>query len=97
MANVHYHPEAQEEYEAAVAWYYSRSPDASLRFEAEVDRISQIILANPELYARYDNEHRFAVLRRFPYSLAYSVQGPEIFVVAVAHSSRLPGYWKGRR
>ncbi len=97
MIEVHFHPEAQAEYEDARAWYRDRSADAALRFEAEVERISDAIAANPEMFARYDEDHRFALLGRFPYSVVYSVQMPDIFVIAVAHSSRAPGYWQGRR
>jgi hypothetical protein len=40
--------------------------------------------------------HRFAVVRRFPYSVVYRMLGAEQYVVAVAHSSRSPDYWHGR-
>ncbi len=32
----------------------------------------------------------------FPFSLVYVVRGEILFVVAVAHQSRRPGYWRGR-
>jgi hypothetical protein len=39
-----FHEDATSEYEAAFDWYLSRSPDAALRFDAEVDRaLTQII------------------------------------------------------
>ena len=40
--------------------------------------------------------HRFAVLKRFPYSAIYQVQPGRAYVVAVAHSSRSEGYWQSR-
>ena len=55
-----------------------------------------LIGANPDLFPQYDDEHRFAVLKRFPYSVVYRVQPAGIYVIAVAHSSRSPGYWQGR-
>lgn len=36
-------------------------------------------------------------LKDFPYTLVYRVQGEDITVMAVAHQSREPGYWVGRR
>jgi hypothetical protein len=36
------------------------------------------------------------VLRRFPFSVIYAVTGPLLYVLAVAHGSRGPGYWKSR-
>ncbi len=36
------------------------------------------------------------MLRRFPYMIVYLVDPDEIFIVAVAHVRRLPGYWTSR-
>lgn len=96
MANVVFHPEAQAEYQAALAWYQARSLQAALRFEAEVERVLGFISTNPDLFPKYDDEHRFAVLRRFSYSIVYQVQPGQIHVIAIAHSSRATGYWQGR-
>jgi plasmid stabilization system protein ParE len=91
-----FHPEAQAEYQAALSWYQARSLRAATRFEAEVERVLEVIRSNPDLFPRYDDDHRFAVLRRFPYSVVYQEQTDQIFVVAVAHSSRSAGYWQRR-
>jgi plasmid stabilization system protein ParE len=96
VADVLFHPEAQAEYTAAVAWYHSRSPRAAARFEAEVERVLGLIGGNPDLFPKYDDDHRFAVLRRYPYSVVYQVQPTRVFVVAVAHAGRAAGYWRGR-
>ena len=96
MADVLFHPEAQEEYEAARAWYRARSKRAAERFEAEVERVLTLIRENPDTFPQYDPDHQFAMLRRFPYSVVYQVQRPFIYIVAIAHGSRLPDYWHGR-
>lgn len=96
MANVVFHPEAQAEYDAAHVWYQARSPRAASRFEAEVEHFLGLIENSPELFPNYDDDHRFAVLKRFPYSIVYQVQPGQIYVVAVAHTSRSAGYWQGR-
>ncbi len=36
----------------------------------------------PELQPLYDEKHRFAVLRRYPYSIIYRVEGERIRVIA---------------
>jgi hypothetical protein len=69
---------------------------AALRFEAETERVLSLIDANPTTFPKYDDEHRFAVLRRFPFSVVYKVATGRLYVVAVAHASRAPGYWQGR-
>ena len=67
-----------------------------LDFEKEVERILGMIASFPEMYPIYDPEHRFAVLRRFPFSIVYRVESGQTYVIALAHSSRAPGYWRGR-
>lgn len=96
MVNVLFHPEAQAEYQAAFAWYSSRSPQAASRFEAELQHTLGLIQNYPESFPSYDDDHRFAVLKRFPFSLVYQIQPGQVYVIAVAHSSRAAGYWQGR-
>ena len=64
--------------------------------EAEVQRVIQLIESNPEGFPKYDDLHRYALLRRFPYSIVYQHWADQIYVVGVVHGSRLPGYWKNR-
>ena len=96
MADFLFHPEAQKEYAAARAWYQERSVRAAARLEAEVERVLEQIGANPEAFPQYDDEQRYALLRRFPYSIVYQVQPSGIYVIALAHGRRVSGYWEGR-
>jgi plasmid stabilization system protein ParE len=96
VVDVLFHPEAGAEYDVAVSWYRLRSARAATRFEAEVERVPNLISTNPETYPKYDDEHRYAVLRHFPFSVVYHIQPGKAYVVGVAHSSRSPGYWQGR-
>jgi toxin ParE1/3/4 len=34
------------------------------------------------------------MLKRFPYTIFYVVEGNTVFVLAVAHQRREPGYWR---
>jgi plasmid stabilization system protein ParE len=94
--DVRFHPEALAEYQFAFAWYQARSPQAATRFEAEVERTLGLITVDPGLFPRYDEEHRFVMLERFPFSVVYRAQPGQIQVVALAHSRRSSGYWQGR-
>ncbi len=97
MANVALHPDAQREYQAAIAWYQQRSQSAARRFVAEVDRVVAMIAAQPDRFGWYDDEFREAGLRRYPYTIIYRVEtSGDVLVVAVAHASREPGYWQDR-
>jgi plasmid stabilization system protein ParE len=92
-----FHDEATAEYEAAFDWYLERSPDAALGFDAEVDYALAQIIAAPRRWAAGPHSTRRFLLRKFPFTLVYRerVSG-KIQILAVAHTSRRPGYWKGR-
>jgi len=96
VAKVLFHPEADAEYLAAREWYQSRSLQAAFRFESELERVLGLIAANPDTFPKYDDNHRFALLRRFPYCVIYQERSEGIDVIAVAHTSRSAGYWQGR-
>ena len=96
VAKPRFHPKAAAEFTSPIAWYKQRSHRAADRFEDEVEQALQRIGDNPQLYPRYDEVHRFAVVKRFPYSVVYRMLGDQQYVVAAAHSSRAPGYWRGR-
>jgi plasmid stabilization system protein ParE len=96
MAEVSYHPEAEAEIRAAAAWYLSRSQRAAVGLIEELDRVMVLIQQFPEWQPPYDERHRFAVLRRYPYSVVYRIEGERIRVIAFAHSRRSAGYWQDR-
>jgi len=90
-------PLAAEEYHGAVEWYQQRSPRAASRFATAVERILSQIVAQPDRFGWYDDEFREAILRDYPFSVIYRVGATgAVLVVAVAHSSREPGYWIDR-
>ncbi|HEY3975397.1 MAG TPA: type II toxin-antitoxin system RelE/ParE family toxin [Candidatus Sulfotelmatobacter sp.] len=94
---VEFHDEATAEYDAAFDWYLERSPDSALRFDAEVERALAEIVAAPRRWAMGPYSTRKFLLRRFPFILIYRERpSGSIQIVAVAHTSRKPGYWKGR-
>jgi plasmid stabilization system protein ParE len=91
------HQEAAAEYDAAFDWYLSRSPDAARKFDAEVERALAQIVQAPGRWAAGPHNTRKFLLRRFPFVLIYrEISAGSIQVVAVAHTSRKPGYWKQR-
>jgi plasmid stabilization system protein ParE len=96
MAEISYHPEAEAEIQAATAWYLSRSQAAAIGLVEEIDRTMAMIQQFPELQPAYDERHRFAVLRRYPYSIIYRKGTDRLRVIAFAHPRRRAGYWQGR-
>jgi len=52
---------------------------------------------DPDSCPSLQGAYRYIRARRFPYLLIFNTQpGGEIFVVALAHTSRRPGYWRRR-
>ena len=96
QAEVVFHPEASAEYGEASAWYAGHDRRSAERFEQEVEFAVQRIAQDPHRWPTYDEKHRKLVLRRFPYLLIYREYGKRIWIVAVAHGHRRPGYWKKR-
>jgi plasmid stabilization system protein ParE len=91
------HDEAGAEYDAAFDWYLQRSPDAALKFDAEVERATSEIAQAPQRWVRGSHGTRRFLLRGFPFLLIYRELGAEtVQILAVAHTSRRPGYWKER-
>ena len=92
---------ARYELRAAVAWYEEKRPGLGGEFFAEVQRTLELIERHPGLGApvpRVPTERgtRLLPLRRFPYAIVYREREVEIQVVAFAHNSRKPGYWRFR-
>jgi toxin ParE1/3/4 len=66
-----------------------------LGFIAEFERVLALLAEHPELGARWRKRRRFS-LRRFPFSVIYTVTADEVRVIALAHHRRKQGYWADR-
>ena len=91
-----FHPEAEREFIEAAAYYERQVPGLGERFGAEVRRVTDLLLVHPELGTVVDPDLRRFVLRRFPYTLIYSVSTEVLRVEVVAHQRRRPDYWRSR-
>lgn len=91
-----FHPEAEFEIIVAEAHYESEVAGLRERFGDEVERVIELLVENPGLCAPVEGEIRHFVLRRFPFSVIYAELGDVLFMLAVAHGSRRPGYWLER-
>ncbi|HYV42548.1 MAG TPA: type II toxin-antitoxin system RelE/ParE family toxin [Thermoanaerobaculia bacterium] len=92
-----FNPEARAEFAEASRYYQERSGSGEA-LEEEVRRAVRMILEFPESSPVVTAEGaRRKNLRRFPYSLYYLIEPDVIRIMAVAHQSRLPGYWTDRR
>lgn len=82
----------------AIRWYEEqRSGLGAELFDAITETI-ELIRAHPEIGAPRATLQQSRQLRvnRFPYNVVYRIREDDIYVVAVAHTSRRPGYWRDR-
>ena len=91
-----FHPEARIEFIDAVAYYENSSEGIGLRFSREVYATVNRVIANPTSWPGITENTRRCLARRFPYSVVYEVREQDVLIIAVAHHSRKPGYWKER-
>lgn len=92
-----FHEKAAVEYDASFECYLDRSPDAARDFNTEVERALAQIGKAPLRWPSGPFNTRRYLLRRFPFLLIYREQLADVIqIVAVAHTSRRPGYWKLR-
>ena len=92
------HPDADHDLRDAAEYYKQRAGIAlSQALFTEFEHSVTLLLQHPLLGAVSHQGQRRIVMRHFPYSIFYTVSDDEIRVLAVAHHSRLPGYWRKRK
>jgi len=92
-----FRPEARLDVLDARDWYDGQIPGLGAEFvervEASVDRIQRFPFSHAEVVPPI----RKAVLRRFPFSLLYTVEPDVIVVLGCFHQRRDPVRWLDRR
>ena len=91
-----FHPEAEQEFIEAAAYYERNVTGLGERFGNEVRYAIERLLEYPDLGSPIDADLRRLMLTRFPYFLIYSFTTDLLRIVAVAHARRRPGYWRSR-
>lgn len=91
-----FHAEAEGEFDAAARFYNSRSPGLGTVFLDAVEKSVALIREYPELGSPIGHRVRRVLVSGFPYAVIYRVDRQTLFVVAVAHLRRHPGYWINR-
>jgi plasmid stabilization system protein ParE len=94
--NLEMHPEARLEFREAIAYYEGCREGLGLEFSREVFAAISRIAETPLIWTKLSVNSRRSLTRRFPYSIIYQATDHDILIVAVAHQSRKPGYWKKR-
>jgi len=96
MPDFLFHPDVASEVKASYQWYQTQAEGLGDDFLHELELACQTIVEFPATWPRLRKSYRRFLLSRFPFSVVYRVENSTIFVVAVMHNSRRPGYWQTR-
>ena len=93
--------EAEAELRAAIQWYERESVGLGDGFWSEVQQVLRLISKHPGvggtiLRIRVRGGARRLPVRRFPYFVVYRERPDYLQIIAIAHQSRRPGYWRTR-
>jgi plasmid stabilization system protein ParE len=88
--------EAEAELTESLDWYEAQSPGLGAELLRALDGVLANIERNPFAYPAVSKKVRRAPMRRFPFSVIYTVTEEEILVAACFHASRDPAKWRRR-
>ncbi len=88
--------EAEKEVITAYCWYQKYSLQLAERFKECLDLRIEGLKINPLTPSFVLKNYRSTKILLFPYNIIFKVEGTEIHIIAVFHSSRNPDTWKGR-
>lgn len=93
---VELHPEAQQELSEQALFYEHRESGLGFLFIDAIEAALEILAIQPYIGQQVDQIFRAVVLVDFPFTLVYTLEPERIWIIAVAHQSRLPDYWRPR-
>ena len=96
MVRLSFHPAAKAELREAAAYYEERRAGLGPQFLAEVRSVTDKIRQSPLRCSFVASNYRCCRVKRFPYGIVYRVDDTEVFIAAVMHFKRKPGYWQDR-
>jgi toxin ParE1/3/4 len=91
-----FHPEASQEYTQAAEYYAAIAPELGGRFYDEIERLIDQVRRQPDRFLCVSPPARRALARKFPYSVVYLDEPDRVWIIAVMHAKRRPGYWRKR-
>lgn len=96
MKPVRLSAEAGVELAETAGFYDERQIGLGAAFISEFVKATRLIQQFPSSGRPIGNRMRRILTNRFPYAIIYLEYRDETLVVAIAHTSRRPGYWKSR-
>src|SRR5687768_1774346 len=94
---VSFHELAEFELNDAAVFFENEREGLGLRFLSAVETAVSHIQQRPQASPIIIGNIRCKVLRKFPYSIMFSVKPAHIRILAVANHKRRPFYWRARK
>lgn len=92
-----FHPEAEDELYDATSYHDAESPGLGNALLEDLELAIAQIIQYPESSPLVSQLVRRKSLRRFPYSIMYTVLPGAIRILSFAHQKRRPFYWRDRK
>lgn len=96
MTNIIFHPDVEQEVKASYFWYQKQALGLGGDYLNELESAYQAITELPRTWPKFQFGFRRFLLSKFPFSVIYQYKENTVFIVAVMHNSRKPGYWHAR-
>ena len=91
-----FHPEAHAEMIAQARYYEAKSEGLGSDFLTAVEEATQRIEQSPKAGPIIRASIRKRLISGFPFNVLYEIQTDRIYIAAVMHQHRRPGYWLKR-
>lgn len=96
MKEILHDPETQCDIFGAVRFYDERQRGLGARFVRVVEQTVLRIASDPLRFAYYEKPLRSGRVPGFPYRVVFADEPEFVFIVAVSHLARKPGWWRYR-
>ncbi|HET8783674.1 MAG TPA: hypothetical protein VFM63_14775 [Pyrinomonadaceae bacterium] len=91
-----FHELAEFELNDAALFFESKTAGLGVRFLSAVEKAIAEIKLHPESSQIILKEVRRKVVRKFPYSIFFTIKHDHLRILAIANQKRRPFYWHGR-
>jgi hypothetical protein len=91
-----FHPEAYEEMLESARYLEAKTPGLGFDLVKAIHECAQRIIKFPTSGSIERAKIRKSLVRGFPFTVLYEPHQDYIFIAAVMHQRRKPGYWRAR-
>ncbi len=94
MMHLYFSEAARQELDESFVYHEQQQPDLGYRFVADVEEALARIRNQPLAWHQLGKNLRRCHLRHFRYGVIYRIGKEQAEILAIAHDSRRPGYWR---